>query len=258
MRPRQPGSQASAGRTVDVYVITLDETEPSRLLELLSPGERRRAENMRVARQRRTFVACRAALREILASHTGRDAGSLRIETEPRGKPLLAGGPPFNVSHSRDVGLVAVADGSCRLGVDVEFIRGDRPVEPLTERVFSPREQEALAGLGGCRLIEAFHWCWTAKEAFAKAQGSGLPLSPASFETPIDSARLVSADGVDARAYPWALKHLHIEKRYAASLVVLGPPCHVRVQRWSAVRRTVPGSPSRDTGDRLTSSSSQR
>ena len=53
------------------------------------------------------------------------------------------------------------------VGVDVEREREIEDAEAIAERCFSPAERDACRALG-------FLYCWTRKEAFVKALGSGL------------------------------------------------------------------------------------
>src|SRR5262249_32849708 len=94
--------------------------EPGPELGLLSADEPARAGRFVRAGDRRRFVRCRATLREILARLLGEPTGSLRFRAAGMGKPELdpesAGAGScedclalrFNVSHSSELGLIAV------------------------------------------------------------------------------------------------------------------------------------------------------
>jgi len=108
-----------------------------------------------------------------------RPPDELRIKNNPFGKPALSAvhhsSLQFNVSHSGDVILVALARGR-ELGVDVEQMRTGFAIDAVAARFFSPNECRALAAIAPESRCEAFYSCWTRKEAYLKARGEGLSL----------------------------------------------------------------------------------
>lgn len=161
-----------------------------RALGLLSHDERARAERMRSAVARVQFVLSRAALRVLLAgvANDGTGPRDLCFQYGPRGKPYLPGGPSFNVSHSADAVIIAIADKG-RVGVDVERVRSVQRMDRVAARKFTPAEHAwfAAAGTGTDADADAdlrnaaFFRIWTRKEAFAKALGQGLAAPYRSF-----------------------------------------------------------------------------
>ena len=143
---------------------------------------------MRSAVARAQFVSTRTALRLLLASVAadGIDPRDLRFRYGRHGKPYLPGGPSFNVSHSTDAVVVAVAEKG-RVGVDVERVRPVQRMAGVAARKFAPAEQAWFAAAGadaGADADErnvAFFRIWTRKEAFAKALGRGLAAPYRSF-----------------------------------------------------------------------------
>lgn len=131
---------------------------------------------MRSIDARAQFVLARATLRLLLArmAGDGTEPRDLRFRYGPQGKPYLPGGPSFNVSHSGDVLVVAIAEKG-RVGVDVERVRPVRRMARVAARRFAPAERAWMAATGdGASDDEAFFRVWTRKEAFAKALGRGL------------------------------------------------------------------------------------
>jgi phosphopantetheine--protein transferase-like protein len=113
-------------------------------------------------------------LREVLGHLTGVKASSLRFETEPHGKPFLAGtkpAPRFNVSHSSSRGLIALSN-RFEIGVDVETVADYK--ERVARRILPPKEFERLDRLSGVERTALFYRLWVAKEACVKATGMGL------------------------------------------------------------------------------------
>lgn len=159
-------------------------------LTWLDGEERTRWERFQSPVAQRRYVLCRAALRAILCHEIGCLNESLAFEAARHGKPFaLVNGRPasisFNVSHSGNHGLIAVAPKG-RLGVDVEERASRRNLENLIEGVFSSREKAELESLDGCQQLYKFFRFWTIKEALVKAHGKGLSMKVAELEIPED------------------------------------------------------------------------
>ena len=178
--------------TGDSVIIYVDLTPPAAraadALVWLDQREQARWHRYRRARPRREFGLCRAALRATLCRQLGCRNDELTFETSHHGKPFaVVGGTRaainFNVSHSGNHGLIAVAPAG-RIGVDVEE-RGTRhDPDGAIRTAFAPAERAALAAARGTRKIDLFLTLWTIKEALLKAVGIGLSLDTAEFEIP--------------------------------------------------------------------------
>jgi 4'-phosphopantetheinyl transferase len=154
----------------EVVVASLD-IDPQPLAGLLCADERHRAGRFAFERERRRYIVARARLRQLLGERLGAAPEALRFVYNPHGKPALARRPGrrdlrFNVSHCGGVAAYAFAEGR-EVGVDLEREREIEDTEAIAERCFSPAERDA------CRVL-GFLYCWTRKEAFVKALGSGL------------------------------------------------------------------------------------
>lgn len=164
----------------------------SELERTLSSDERARADRFLRPTPRGRYVAARGLLRRILAAYAGLDPASLRFAYGPHGKPSLAPGQGagtlrFNLSHSEDLALYAIAAGR-EVGVDVERIRPAFDGARIAREFFSTAEAATLAALPPAARTEAFFACWTRKEAYSKARGEGLALDPRSFDVSWDGA----------------------------------------------------------------------
>ena len=144
----------------------------------LCDAERQRAGRFRFARDRRRFIVARARLRQLLAARLGVRPESIELAYGKNGKPALAPGFAdtdwrFNVSHCDDVAVYAFSPGR-EVGIDIEAIRAVREAADIAARFFSRRENEAYRALAPRDKPLGFLRCWTRKEAFVKALGSGL------------------------------------------------------------------------------------
>ena len=87
------------------------------------------------------------------------------------GKPFLKAGEPFfNLSHSGNYVVLAIAD--CEIGVDIEHIMQCH--EATVKKVYSARMQEELTDLSGEEKNEKFSQLWTEFEARLKLKGIGF------------------------------------------------------------------------------------
>ncbi len=162
-------------------------------LASLDGEERLRWQRFQSPSAQRRYALCRAALRAVLCREIGCPNESLAFASATHGKPFaLVDGQhasiSFNVSHSGNHGLIAVAPKG-RLGVDVEERVPRRNLDNLIEGVCSPREKAELESLDGGQQMYAFFRLWTIKEALVKAHGKGLSLEVAELEIPEEMRR---------------------------------------------------------------------
>ena len=210
----------------------------------LAPDEMERADRFRFTEDRDRFIAARGLLRAILGRYLNSSPEQLQLCHGPRGKPALAAqsggeGIHFNVSHSNDLALYAIARDR-RVGIDVEYIRPIPEACQIVERFFSAREKAVFRALSSDKQVEAFFRCWTHKEAYIKAQGQGLTLTLDRFDVPVapgGPASLLDMDGDPSEASHWSLYELLPAPGYAAALAAEG--CGLRLSRWQWAARDV-------------------
>lgn len=222
---------------VHVWAVPLESAAASRdeLWAILSADERERAGRFRFDDVRRRFVTARAALRMLLGRYAALAPANISFAYEAHGKPRLAAanataGLCFNLAHSAELALVAVATG-CEVGIDVERLRAVRHLEQIARRYFHPAEAATvLAGPPTARQA-AFFRCWTGKEAVLKAVGSGLSNSLAAFRVPVDEHAGAwidfSAPGHSRAARCW-LQQLVPCPEYAGAVTCLGAERRLR------------------------------
>ncbi len=150
------------------------------LRQTLSPDELERAGRFTLPDRRDRFILARGTLRRLLGRYLDLDPADLRFDYGVWGKPMLGksqadSGLRFNLSHSFDMILVAVAKVR-EVGVDVEWIGRKRPVLELARRFFPQSEADSLCTLPEAEQVWAFFGLWTRSEALLKAGGQGLEL----------------------------------------------------------------------------------
>jgi 4'-phosphopantetheinyl transferase len=237
------GWRAPFADEVHLWRADLDVTAEAlaRLGSTLTRAEVDRAAHFRFDRDGARFVAARGQLRTLLARYLDIDAGDVALVEGPHGKPGLAresGWLRFNLSHSEGAAVYAVARDR-EVGVDLEWIRADFPIEELARHSFSPREQSGLADLPAAERLRAAFDCWTRKEAYVKALGSGLALALDGFDVslqPGEPVQLSLRDPGRADSRCWSIHAFDAGPGYAAAVAVEGPPVTVpdeaRPIRW--------------------------
>lgn len=132
------------------------------------------------------------------------------------GKPKIEGHPEFhyNISHTRNAVMVAIADGS--VGADIEKIK--EAEYGIAKRFFTAREQEYIVESDE-GAAERFYEVWTRKEAYCKYLGKGLSLPLNTFDVtgPLLCASIVTGN--------WG--------EYIWSVCARQPDMHFAVREWT-------------------------
>jgi 4'-phosphopantetheinyl transferase len=179
-----PGSVATGSCRTWVLSLTADEEVLAALWPLLSRNEHTRADAFRVPWARNQFVHVRGVLRLLLSEYLGRPATDIGFDYGEFGKPALAHEADwhFNVAHSGDYALLAIANGY-EVGVDIEKFRASAELASLARMVLSRSETALWQTLSDVDRMRAFFATWTGKEAVAKAVGQGLRLEFPKLDT---------------------------------------------------------------------------
>lgn len=197
--------------------------------ELLSVDERQRADRFHFERHRRRFILCRGLLRTLLGRYLTTPPDRIEFTYGEHGKPGLnhpayATALCFNLAHSQDLALFAFS-WNRRVGIDVEYQREMPRAESLARRFFSPEEHAGLMSLSPGRRQEGFFRCWTEKEAYLKATGSGFSFPMDQFSvslSPDEPARLIRVAGDPEAPQSWSMTAFSPETGYQAALVAAG------------------------------------
>ena len=233
---------ALTGSAVHVWRATLrlPEAQVARLACLLNAEEQARARRLRFEDKRQSFVAARGILRSILGRYLGISPQQIQFSYTAHGKPELAASHTtelqFNLAHSGDLALVALANGR-PIGVDLESLRPIEAIDQIVAGYFSLAERAAFQQLPLEHRLTAFFAAWTRKEAYLKARGEGLtlPLDQAEVAFLPSEAPTLSADGQrPSGATSWVLLDLDTAPGYRAALAVLGPVGELAAWQWPA------------------------
>jgi 4'-phosphopantetheinyl transferase len=171
-----------------LWMLALDTWPAPASVEKLSVAERERAQRYRFDHLRRRYLASHVALRESLAGFCGEAEATQQFVEGPFGKPALVSERcAFNMSHSHDVAVIAVAPQG-NIGVDVEVLRPVEDALAIAQRNFTPTEHQHLLAAPADERDLVFMRLWTRKEACLKAVGSGFSIAPGCFEAGAETA----------------------------------------------------------------------
>jgi 4'-phosphopantetheinyl transferase len=227
---------------IHVWQVSLaGDAEMPELQDCLSDDEVARAKRFAFVSDQKRFVRARAALRSILARYVPTDPRLIRFSYEKLGKPLLANHLVnrilhFNVSHSSNLALIAVASGF-PVGIDIEQKRNDINIDELAAESFAPGERSAMALVCENRRVDAFYKTWTSKEAYLKGIGCGIS-AVREFEVCVDPekppriVRPLSGEYGGA----WFLHAINRERHYAATLATRRRQVRIICNDFTAMR----------------------
>ena len=225
---------------VDVWRIGLmrPSQQVTALYEMLDSAERSRARMFRAERDRRRFVVARATLRVILAEYVGLEPHRLKLTVREGGKPILASDGVssalhFNLSHSGDLALCAIADRE--VGVDLEQLKYHDDMQRVAQHFFSHVEARTLESLAGIARTHFFFRTWVRKEAYLKASGDGLARDTTGFTvTEIGCpVRLHTSEGCNVDDSYNVYDLPDIDEHFAAvALAAVGSAPAIRYRVW--------------------------
>lgn len=228
----QPSALAVAAGEVHLWrlPLKLSAGKVACLWNWLAEDEQARANRYKIERIRRRFIAARGQLREILAKYLETSPDRIEFRYESLGKPYLApqwsdSDLHFNLSDSHEMALCAVTVGK-ELGTDVERIRVVQNFDDLAERFFANSEILQLNRMDLRERLLGFFNCWTRKEAYLKAVGSGLsfPLNKLEVSVvPGEPARLLKLNGSSQQARGWQMDAIVPVPGYVAALAIKSP-----------------------------------
>lgn len=199
------------------------EKEQQLFLGLLSSQEKERAAKYMVKHAASHFIVARGVLRILLARYLNVLPGQLVFHQNKYGKLYLEDYPvQFNLSHSQDLALFIFAL-NCPVGIDLEFIREDFDYVDIAKKFFAESEVESLFALPLHQQLQAFFNCWSRKEAFIKAIGTGMFTSLDKFSVEVfwqknGPVRLTAAmDNVVLHPQAWSIEALDPADKYAGA-----------------------------------------
>lgn len=157
--------------------------------DLLSFEEKEKAGKIRALTERDLYIIARARLRELLAFHLNTYPSFIEFEYGLSGKPFVKDlkGIQFSVAHTKNTVAIGLTRNA-EIGLDIEHLDRVFSIDKLSGIIFSPNELNLFHSAKKEEQQEAFINCWTRKEAFIKARGSG-------FRFPLDQLEVTFLKG---------------------------------------------------------------
>ena len=212
-------------RDIHVWDVNLDrqaysQQQIDKLSGYLNEQERQRAAKFINPLHGDRWTVARGYLRSLLSDYLDIPPARINFNYGAQGKPELEGNPiRFNLSHSHDR-AVYIISAKHSVGIDIEYIH-NLAAGDLVDRFFSPAEQKIFHSLPASLQQAAFFHAWTQKEAYLKAEGTGLSTTLDRVEVAIDPrtpARIVAAPTPDL----WQIYKLELSPEYAGAIVIGG------------------------------------
>lgn len=213
-------------RFVDVWLadLNLENRCLSKLIDVMSPLEKQRAETFQQPLLRNRYQAVRAITRHVLASYLPMQPANIEFVSGEHGKPnLLNTALSFNISHTGHWLLIAVANLP-DIGIDIEQIKTRSNVEAMARRCLADSELLYWRSLSDQQSLEVFYRLWTKKEAFVKAVGRGIAmgLNRCEVEPHLDG-QLIAIPEEYGVASAWKVTEIAVTAGISSALVT--PNC---------------------------------
>ncbi len=230
------------GNEVHVWYFNVDDfsKEIEIYRRLLSLEEISRSKKFKFEKDRTLNIMARSALRTLSSLYLGHTASAIEFKYGTYGKPdyNFPTDLKFNVSHSGKLVVLAFVKDS-EIGIDVEKIKTDFDVLNLAENFFSTTEVKMLHDVQQDDVYQAFYHCWTRKEAFIKAEGSGLSFPLDAFSVSMDEnkkAKLLQTKWNSAEKNKWSLFSFSPTNEYVGAIAVRGKVKSIQYFNWDKVK----------------------
>ena len=228
-----------APETVNVYSVSVSKNRHALSIynDYLSTDEQVKSSRFKFNIDKERFVISRAILRMLSGRFLNIDPKLIRFNYNEFGKPHFQKQQrlKFNLSHSGDV-IVIGFTRDYELGVDVEYIKPDSDFLKLAQNFFSRTEIEYLENQDSIELAKAFFRCWTRKESFIKAEGSGLSFPLDKFAVSMDTdthAELLQTDWDSSERLNWNLFSFVPRAQYIGAVAVKNTLSKVKYFDWN-------------------------
>jgi len=206
---------------------------------LLSEDEKQKASRFKFKKDEVCYIISRGILRLLIGSYLRINPKDLNFKYTSFGKPFLTfeNQLKFNVSHSGKMATFAFFKDK-EVGVDIEKVKDDFDVLELAQNFFSKTEIIALEKQSKEELSKAFFRCWTRKEAFIKAEGSGLSFPLDKFAVSLDDdykADLLETEFNPAEKEDWSLSSFVPAPSYLGAIAVKCPNTQIQYHNWDTL-----------------------
>lgn len=226
MKASPPSFVRLKPNTVHVWTINfaVNDEAFNKYLSLLSEDEKKRASKFKFFKDKRCYVVTKGVLRLLSGHYLNKEAKAICFAYGEYSKPKFKHKTNlnFNVSHSGDSAILGfVYDHT--IGVDIEKIKNNFDTFKIAANFFSKKEIAALREIPKPQQHMAFYRCWTRKEAFVKAKGSGLSFPLDSFSVSLDTdleAELLETHWDKKEKSDWSYHSFIPDSNYIAAVII--------------------------------------
>lgn len=216
--------------------LIITEKQKTAYKKVLSKEELIKANKFRFKKDEEAYIAAHAILRIISGKYLNINPEKIKFNYSEFGKPsyALKTNINFNLSHSGEKALLAFIN-DFEIGADIEFIKRDFDVLDIAANFFSKKEIIALNKITENDKERAFFRCWTRKEAFIKAEGSGLSFPLDKFSVTLDSdtdAKLIETQWDFSERERWSLFSSAPFKDYLIAIATKGSVNNYILKEW--------------------------
>jgi len=222
---------------VQVWFASVEEpgTEVEAYFSVLSSSEQQQAKSFRFDRDRKRYVLGKYMVRDLLARALHLRLEQIEFAFNKYGKPTLVRDSrvSFNLAHAGEYVACALALDR-DLGVDIEAERTDIDFISLASPNFCSTEIRTLEASAGTRRMHLFYKYWTLKEAYLKAEGSGLNIGLAEVDTSgvPDDCPGIPCQPLESVPRGILVQRLEAPLGYAAAVAATGGTWTTKVDQW--------------------------
>lgn len=225
-------------------LVNLDENLLSEYFVILDSEERGRYGRLLAKSKRREFLVAHTLLRHSLSNYAPIEPKDWRFRRALSGRPEVSAPtgfshPQFSLSHTDGLVAVCIAFGRT-IGLDVELIQTRNDSLRDISAYFAKSEIEALNNSNKESHSQDFYLYWTLKEAFLKAQGTGLAYGLANIAFQIDRENRVNINFLKPSGenpLDWRFYLPRLTKSHQAALAIRWgkpdlPPSEPKLRFW--------------------------
>lgn len=219
----------------------LDQPEDiiNRFFAVLSEEEKYRVNKYKFKSLRDRHTVSKGLLKSLISKYLNIETNEINFVQNEYGKPSLhlelnEIDLQFNVSHSEHLGMFAFTTGQ-ELGIDVESIQEIPNLNQIVDMCFSDFEKEWFYKSEPGLQKKLFYKVWTGKEAFIKANGTGLSFPLNEIEFKINSNKTIefqSIHGDLSYRGKWNIFTFNPLPNFISSLVVETNGLKIRRYLW--------------------------
>jgi 4'-phosphopantetheinyl transferase len=219
-------------QTGEIHLYTATTGSSSEFIEqcrlALTNAELERSSYFKFKEAQESYVISQGGLKLLLSSYLNISPQQVKFGRHSKRKPYSLDDPSlfFNISNSGNRVVYAFSRAG-EVGIDLELIRPLPDLDELIEKNFSYKEREYINKNDQERLQRFFKF-WTVKEAYLKAIGEGMRLTPDNIEFSVENGvyNLISVKGFFEQD-EWITGNIFPHNQFMGTLTYLGTKTHI-------------------------------